>query len=104
MTRFQYVSVPRRRNPVTVAYTARESGNEIEITIGASFCSSRDRFNRRLGRQIAEGRLLHGDSITFYGRVTDGESFNQAVVREINGYVCNRVSDVMSRFCQRQIS
>ncbi len=101
MTRFQYVSVPRRRNPVTVAYTARETSGVIDITIGASFCASRDRFNRRLGRQIAEGRLLHGDAIVFTGQIREGESFNQAVVREINEYVSRRVSDVMSRFCQR---
>lgn len=101
MTRFQYVAVPRRRNPVTVAYTARDANGEIEITIGASFCSNRDRFNRRLGRQIAEGRLLHGEPLTFYGRPIDGESFNQAVVREINSFVARRANDVMSRFCQR---
>jgi hypothetical protein len=101
MTRFQYVSVPRRRNPVIVAYTARDTNGEIEIAIGASFCSNRDRFNRRLGRQIAEGRLLHGEPVTFYGRMVDGESFNQAVVREINQYVSGRFSDVMARFCQR---
>lgn len=101
MTRFQYVSVPRRHYPVIVAYTASDSNGEIEITIGASFCSNRDRFNRRLGRQIAEGRLLHGSNMTFYGRSVDGESFNQAVVREINSFVSRRTNDVMARFCQR---
>lgn len=100
MTRFQYVSVPRRRNPVTIAYTAREASGTIDITIGASFCASRDRFNRRLGRQIAEGRLLHGNAITFRGTLQDGESFNQAVVREIDAYVSNRSNDVMTRFSQ----
>ncbi len=101
MTRFQYVSVPRRRNPVTVAYTATETNGVIDITIGASFCASRDRFNRRLGRKIAEGRLLNGDPITFTGMIGEGESFNQAVVREIDEFVSRRVSDVMSRFCQQ---
>lgn len=102
MTRFQYVSVPRRRNPVTVAYTARESNGYVEITIGASFCSSRDRFNRALGRKIAEGRLTRGEAITFTDWLTAGESFNQGVVRMIDTFVAKRSSDVMARFCQRQ--
>jgi hypothetical protein len=102
MTRFQYVSVPRRRNPVTVAYTARETDSVVEITIGASFCSSRDRFNRALGRKIAEGRLTRGEAITFTDRLSSGESFNQGVVRMIDTFVTSRSSDVMARFCQRQ--
>jgi len=102
MTRFQYVSVPRRRNPVTVAYTARETDSVVEITIGASFCSSRDRFNRALGRKIAEGRLTRGEAITFTDRLSSGESFNQGVVRMIDAFVTSRSSDVMARFCQRQ--
>jgi hypothetical protein len=59
-TRLIYV-VSRRRNPVTVAYRAAETTNdgrsEIEIDFGAAFCSNGDRFNRVLGRKIAEGRL-----------------------------------------------
>lgn len=57
--RYQYVPVPRRRHPVTIAYTAVENVEEskIEISLGASFCHDRDQFNRPLGRTIAEGRL-----------------------------------------------
>lgn len=105
MTRYQYVSIPRRRNPVTVAYTAREIGDSIEITLGASFCSSRDRFNRPLGRRIAEGRLTRGEAIVFTGRRTnDGETYGQAIVRLIDDYISNWSSDVMARFCQHQNS
>jgi hypothetical protein len=104
MIRYQYVSVPRRRNPVTVAYSAKDSdsANEIEVTIGASFCSNKDRFNRRSGRQIAEERLNKDNGMTFYIATSDGESFSQAVFRGIDQYVRSRTSDVMQRFCQIQ--
>jgi hypothetical protein len=55
--RYQYVSTRRRRHPVTVAYVAAESSDQITITLGASFCHEADRFSRHLGREIAEGRL-----------------------------------------------
>lgn len=100
MIRYQYVSAPRRRNPVTIAYTAREIDSCIEITLGASFCSSRDRFNRPLGRRIAEGRLTNGEPILVAGRANDGETYGQAIVRMIDDYITNRSRDVMARFCQ----
>ena len=101
MIRYQYVSTPRRRNPVTVAYTAREIDSNIEITLGASFCSSRDRFNRPLGRRIAEGRLIRGEAIVFTGRRDNSnETYGQAVVRLIENFITSRSTDVMSRFCQ----
>ena len=106
MIRYQYVSIPRRRNPVTVAYSAKDSGspNEIEVTIGASFCSNQDRFIRRYGRELAEDRLTKNNGMTFYIATSDGESFSQAVFRGIDQYVRSRTSDVMQRFCQNQSS
>jgi hypothetical protein len=56
-TRFQYVHLSRRRNPITVAYVATESDGYIHINMGLAFCHSYDRFIRSLGREIAEGRL-----------------------------------------------
>jgi hypothetical protein len=104
MIRYQYVTTPRRRNPVTVAYTARETEFGIEITLGASFCSSRDRFNRPLGRRIAEGRLTRGEAIVFTGRRdNDAETYGQAIVRLIEDFITSRSTDVMARFCQRQM-
>jgi hypothetical protein len=104
MIRYQYVSTPRRRNPVTVAYTAREIDSMIEITLGASFCSSRDRFNRPLGRRIAEGRLTRGEAIVFTGRRdNDTETYGRAIVRLIEDFIASRSTDVMARFCQHQI-
>ena len=102
MIRYQYVSAPRRRNPVIVAYTAREIDSRIEITLGASFCSSRDQFNRHLGRRIAEGRLTRGGAIVFTGyRNNDAETYGQAVVRTIDEFIKSHSTDVMARFCQR---
>ena len=57
MVRFQYVSVGRRRNPVIVAYSSREESGLVTVTFGSSFCHDKDRFDRQLGRRIAEGRL-----------------------------------------------
>jgi len=104
MTRFQYVFVPRRRHPVTVAYRARRtSETQIEVTLGAAFCSNRDRFTRPLGREIAEGRLLRGKPILLFAQIGSGETYGEAIVRLINSHITEKFGDVMARFCQRQM-
>lgn len=87
MIRYQYVTVPRRRNPVVVAFTASSSATGvITISLGASFCSKRDKFDRRIGRSIAEGRASKKPFQTFV-EMAEGESFNTVVSREIEKYV-----------------
>lgn len=85
-TRFQYVAISRRRNPIIIAYTHDEEGGMIFVTFGASFCHENDRFSRRLGRQIAEGRMNH--SPMHFTVPFDGEmSFGQTITSGIRTYV-----------------
>ena len=102
-TRFVYVASARRLHPVTVAYRAAETINdsvhEIEIDLGASFCSNDDRFNRVLGRDIAEGRLLHRP-ITRRIPYTPGTSFNNTVISYIRNTILaesTKISSIYSR-------
>lgn len=41
---------------VTVAYWRDQEGN---VSVGASFCRPTDKFNKSLGREIADGRACH---------------------------------------------
>lgn len=47
-------SIRTRQTRVTIAY--RTVGTDLEY--GVAFCAPHDMFNRKLGRTIAEGRLL----------------------------------------------
>jgi hypothetical protein len=102
-TRLIYVVSRRRRNPVTVAYRAAETTNdgrsEIEIDFGAAFCSNGDRFNRVLGRKIAEGRL-NSRPITRRIPYTPGTSFSHAVSSYIRNTILKentKISSIYSR-------
>jgi hypothetical protein len=102
-TRLIYVVSRRRRNPVTVAYRAAETTSdgrsEIEIDFGAAFCSNGDRFNRVLGRKIAEGRL-NSRPITRRIPYTPGTSFSYAVSSYIRNTILKentKISSIYSR-------
>ena len=102
-TRLIYVVSRRRRNPVTVAYRAAETTNdgrnEIEIDFAAAFCSNGDRFNRVLGRKIAEGRL-NSRPITRRIPYTPGTSFSYAVSSYIRNVIVKentKISSIYSR-------
>jgi hypothetical protein len=102
-TRLIYVVSRRRRNPVTVAYRASETTSdgrsEIEIDFGAAFCSNGDRFNRVLGRKIAEGRL-NSRPITRRIPYTPGTSFSHAVSSYIRNTILQentKISSIYSR-------
>jgi hypothetical protein len=102
-TRLIYVVSRRRRNPVTVAYRASETTSdgrsEIEIDFGAAFCSNGDRFNRVLGRKIAEGRL-NSRPITRRIPYTPGTSFSYAVSSYIRNTILKentKISSIYSR-------
>jgi len=102
-TRLIYVVSRRRRNPVTVAYRAAETindgRNEIEIDFAAAFCSNGDRFNRVLGRKIAEGRL-NSRPITRRIPYTPGTSFSHAVSSYIRNTILKentKISSIYSR-------
>jgi hypothetical protein len=109
-TRLIYVVSRRRRNPVTVAYRATETTNdgrsEIEIDFGAAFCSNGDRFNRVLGRRIAEGRL-NTRPITRRIPYTPGTSFSYAVSSYIRNTILNentKISSIYSRTANQDVS
>jgi hypothetical protein len=87
MIRYQYVSVPRRHNPIVVAFLASSnSDTEINISMGASFCCKRDKFDRRIGRNIASGRV-NKKPLQFTVKMSGGDTFNTAVSRGINEFV-----------------
>jgi len=85
-TYVQFVRTPRRRNPVSTAYRAQERGELVFVQIAASFCHSNDRFNRHLGRKIAEGRLSsHPANFAYVRNVT--QNFNAELATEVRKYV-----------------
>lgn len=120
MIRYQYVHLPRRKNPITVAYVMEpdstvESG--MTIRFATAFCADHDSFHRKIGRAIAEGRLnkcyeaTDGSTIcsgivipVVIGFSTDSdgaqvvESLNQAIVREIRQYVARNLYSIMEEF------
>jgi len=108
-TRLIYVVSRRRRNPVTVAYRAAETTNdgrnEIEIDFAAAFCSNGDRFNRALGRKIAEGRL-NSRPITRRIPYTPGTSFSYAVSSYIRNTILKentKISSIYSRTANQDL-
>lgn len=102
MIRYQYVTVPRRRNPVVIAFTASSNSDGIlTITIGASFCSKRDKFDRRIGRNIAEGRVIK-KPLQISGKMNSEDTFNVAVSREITNYVSNNSALINSFYTPRK--
>lgn len=102
MIRYQYVTVPRRRNPVTVAFTASSSATGIiTISFGASFCSKRDKFDRRIGRSIAEGRASK-KPFQIFVEMGSGDTFNTLVSREINDYIIKNSAMINSFYTLRK--
>lgn len=43
----------------TIAFSVEETG---EVVFSFSHCSKKDRFNKSIGRKIAQGRLVHADT------------------------------------------
>lgn len=84
--RYCYVDVPRRKTPVTVAYSAYEQAGKIVVQYGVSFCNDKDRFNRRLGREIAEGRL-HRRPLTRFIDFDAGQKFSPTVVNSLREHI-----------------
>jgi hypothetical protein len=84
--RFCYVEVPRRKTPVTVAYSAQERPDGIVVQYGVSFCNDKDRFNRRLGREIAEGRLRRRP-LTRFVDFGEGQKFGLTIVNSLREHI-----------------
>jgi hypothetical protein len=102
LVRYQYVNVKRRKNPVVVAYSATENNGKIQIVIGASFCNSKDRFNRPTGRSIAEQRLNSSKPVIITGEMDTEMSFSKTVCAMIRNYIKDHSYDVMQAFCQKK--
>ncbi len=89
IVRYQYVSAPRRRHPITVAYTAEETSDGlITVSMGLSFCHKMDHFSRQLGREIAQGRM---EKVPHIIRIplnrTQPVSFGKLVAQNIDSFV-----------------
>lgn len=89
---YQYVYIPNRRHPATVAYNVSEEveGGEpiVRVTLGISFCNNKDQFKKVLGRKIAEGRLAKS-AIEFsykYNR-EENPGFGKTLSREVANFV-----------------
>lgn len=89
---YQYVYIPNRRHPATVAYNVSEEveGGEpiVRVTLGISFCNNKDQFKKVLGRKIAEGRLAKS-AIEFsykYNR-EENSCFGKTLSREVANFV-----------------
>lgn len=50
--RFHYIH--RKGGHITIAYQIEDN----KVKMGASFCSPHDQFNKKMGRRIAQNRLL----------------------------------------------
>ena len=46
-----------KNNSYTIAYARNRVENTLQIHLGFSFCSDKDRYEKKLGRKISEGRL-----------------------------------------------
>jgi hypothetical protein len=100
--RYQYVTVRRRRNPVTIAYTSAEENGQIVITLGASFCHSTDRFNRIRGRGIAEGRMSRAPfrfSIPFDRTQTN--AYGKAVADGLRDFVSSHHHQISATYSRK---
>lgn len=101
-TYYQYINLPRRRNPAVTAYQATETDGSVNITFGVSFCHRRDRFNRTLGRQIAEGRMQN--SPRTFSFVRDSRPFHIQIASEVEDYITNYGGLVTSQLTSRPIA
>jgi len=89
---YQYVYIPNRRHPVTVAYNVAEEveGDEliVRVTLGISFCNNKDQFKKRLGRTIAEGRLAKsGIEFSYEYNREENPGFGKTLSREVANFV-----------------
>lgn len=86
--RYQYVSTPRRRHPITVAYTAEETDGLLTIRLGASFCHNKDRFSRQRGREIAQGRMMKlSRDLSIPVDRTQSVAFGKLIAESIDSYI-----------------
>ena len=83
--KFVYVESNNRRT--TVAYTYDDPNKAIRVA--KAECSKRDRFVKKIGREIASGRLLHhGGTVVSYDAI-GGSSYKQ-----VAEYIRNNVEHI----------
>lgn len=98
---FQYVRTNRRNNPVVCAYRSSEQVMEdgssvVTVTIAASFCHRNDRFDRGLGRSIAEGRLNSKPNQFQFVR-NEERNYNVQLSYEVSQYIIGLGHDAPTR-------
>lgn len=101
--RYQYVTLRRRRHPVTIAYTSSESDGQITIRLGASFCLADERFNRSRGREIATGRMSRTPfqfSIPFDRNQTG--AYGRAVAEGLREYVTSNAYQISTTYSRNR--
>jgi len=100
--RFQYVHISRRRHPITVAYRAGEGNGMITIMLGVAFCHSNDRFNRSLGREIAEGRM-NAHPVTFQVEFDsqNTSAYGRVIAEAINSFVTDNYYALHQQYSSR---
>ena len=78
-------SKSRHNGIITAAYIYDKKNNKIRI--GLAFCSPKDKFNKRIGREIAKGRLERNKHITVYNVKNKPSKEVDSVVKSIVTYV-----------------
>ena len=89
--RCQYVSVKNKRHPVVVSYRLLTGPDEdiMLFSAGFSVCHDSDKFDRKLGRVISDGR--HNKAPTYGGFV--GQDVSQPYGKRIVGTIIRYVRD-----------
>jgi len=99
---FQYLNVNRRRHPAILSYRWEEVDGIVTVFLGASFCHNKDRFNRSLGRQIAEGRMNSRPQIFRFNR--NEMPFHIQIVEEVRSYFSNFNDRRVTRYIDNRFS
>lgn len=55
-----------------------------DIRVGISICCNKDQFSKRMGKNIAIGRLMTGTLVDVPNRTVDGKSLVETVTLEIH--------------------
>lgn len=97
---FQYLTVNRRRHPAILSYRWEEMNDVVTVFLGASFCHNKDRFNRALGRQIAEGRMNSRPQIFRFSR--NDLPFHIQIVEEVRSYFSDFNDRRVTRYINNQ--
>ena len=77
-------------NPNSKVIYATDHGERAMLYFGFAFCSPKDNFCKKKGRQIAQGRVLHNKQHGVYTILKEGESPRDVAVQVANSFFHGR--------------